>query len=315
MNALKATVLTLLPALGVLCGCQTRKPEPEVGEPLLWVPMPLLAGAEDPALRQAVLEVARELEFQDWPDSRVRRTAPDLSTIRTHIMPPAYSSIQEDATYQAVFFRDGLWGQVMWNCSFWPRHRRVGCVEVRLVLCPCCRAAKELILLEAAEHELPVPVTMSLYFRPVEKLGNVAFGRVDEEHGEIRFVRDNVFVHIRTRGALAAQTEELARRLDRAIRKQPWTSYEALLRRRPVVKIAATDEGASPTGRCVCCQISPPSGQKIVCCEAWVNGMRAPSRAGRVALGPRAAPKWVNLTVVTDRLLARSCEGLVQPAE
>lgn len=302
MDALRSALALALLAAGMVCGCRPAGPEAQAAEPLLWLPIPLIAGAEDPILREAVAQAAREMESSEWPDSRVVRTAPTLGEVRERIMPPAHSAVQEETTYQAVFFRDGLWGQAQWCCTFWPKHRRSGCVEVRLTLCPCCRAAKELILMDVANRDLPVPVTVALYFQPMEKLGNVAFGRVDAEHGDIRFVRDNIFVHVRTHGALAGQTEAIARKIDRLIRRQRRISYGALVRRRPVVCIPATDEGAGPAGRYVCCEVVAGQGRQIVCWEAWVNGHSA-------------TPKWLNLTVVTDDLLARSCRGLVEPAE
>lgn len=315
MNAVRAAFPLVILAAAALSGCRPGGQQPEPARPLQWVPMPSIAGSEDPSLRAALLEAARVMEFEDWPGSRVLRTAPEFGDIRALLFPSAHSSIRENTTYEAVSFNDGLWGQVRWKCVFWPGRLSPECVEVRLVLCPSCLAAKELLLLDAAVADVPVPVTVSLYFQRIKKIGNVAFGRLEDGYGEIRFVRDNVFVHISTRGGLAEETASLARRIDGLIRKRPRRSYRGLIRRRPTIQIAPTDEPGPSAQRAACCRISAPGGRKIVSCNACVNGLDASvGKDGRVDLGATAVPKWVNLTAVTDELLVGRCERLVVPA-
>ncbi len=316
MNATKpATALALL-WLGVLVGCRAGPSQPASSSPFQWVLTPLVRGAEDPVFRANVTDAAEAMEFEEWPRSRVLRRPPPMGELRRLLVGPAHSSVQETTSYEAVGFKDGLWGQALWSCSFWPQHRRTACVSVRLALCPSSRAAAEMILLEAAKCDLPVPVAVSLYFQPIEKLGNVAFGRQDQGFGEVRFARDNMFVHVNATGVLASEAVPLARKIDALIRKQRRVSYRGLVARRPEVQIpptAGTADSAEP--QAVCCRVAPAKGQKVVCCNAWVDGFSAQAGPdGRIELGPRAGPKWVNLTVVTDELLARSCEGMVRPA-
>lgn len=188
-----------------------------------------------------------------------------------------------------------------------------GRINVTLCVAPSSRAGQELMLAVMAASNMPATAVASTYRRGKgpEGLGDVSFMTGSVSKGDIcvKFVRDNIFVDIRSKGCFGEEGLGVAKKVDAVMVKQMPLTHQQLLARRPSIVVRpVVEKTASAKQKTVSYDVSAPAGQEIVRVKAYVDGENTWTRGNKIYIVGKKQKVKVKVTAITRELVCRTVE-------
>ncbi len=176
-----------------------------------------------------------------------------------------------------------------------------GLIQIELTLAPNPNAAREFMISKMILSMLPVDELIRLYTQTerTEALGDVSYSIASRSNDQvqIRFVRDNIYVEIKSQGTLTSQSLTIARKIDTLILEQPILSDSQILDMKPVITLSKKSKEIFSYA------LSDIDNQEIVSIYGLANDRRLPAKAGEISVTSRATDVPIRVIAITDRLL------------